>query len=412
MLLRIILAILIIFTFASKTQAQTPDAPACPTHDNNTFHALYDSGAGCHYDHEHGVTPFAPEVAAAFPGFDLYALLGNVQIGHTNLSSPMENDHKHGGFKWNVQLQHPQGCSGFEGAVSGVNGSVIQYHNFGDYSIELEASHHTTVALVRLCNSANSADYGYLYTTQFQSYGEVCVPYQGTVFVYPYYSVPLYNCGFGQYLSVNCIGPVAQCRTDLAQAQNSPASSNWTSKITGSAVNKTTGESLRPQGSTLFNLLFRVRDTYQNFDWNDQTHPFTFIWLCTSDGGLSYNPAGCQYNNTTSQVHEIAGTIPAAWDNLAGFDSDPRVGRITAEGYTTRFGVLNPACTTPGEDCHPVKLVEAFVGKYGSVLVFTGSKATNIVPKLPKRDIYFCNGQVCDEGAAGATPSGWVGQNN
>jgi hypothetical protein len=387
-----------------------PGAPLCPdsngAHEMSIFHTLWDGVRGCHYDHEHGTNPFTSEVTAAFPGFDLRALLGGVEVGHTNPSSPMENTMKHGGMKWGVQLAHPQGCSGFEGATNGVNGSVIEYHNFGDYEIELEASHHTTASLLRLCNSANPTDYGYIYTVQLQTYGQVVVPYQGTVFTYPYYEVPPYPSPRGQYLSVDCIGPVIQCRSsrELVLSRGLSASSNWTSKITGSGA--------RPQGSTLFTLLFRIGDIYRLYDWSDQTHPFTFIWLCSSDGGATYNPAGCRYNNSRTQVHEISGVIPAAWDNLAGFDTDPRVGRITAEGFTTRFGQRNAACAAPGPDCHPIKMESAFVGTYGSVLVFTPNKGTNIVPFMPERDVYFCGGQVCSETSPGAVASGWIGPGN
>lgn len=388
--------------------APYPDAPLCAdsgeAHDTSLFHTLWDSARRCHYDHEHGQNPFAPDVAAAFPGFDLLPFLGHVGVGHTNPSGPMENTMKHSGMKWNVQLEHPQGCRGFEGSTNGVNGSVIQYHNFGDYSVELDGPIHSTAALLRQCNAADSDDYGYVYNVQFQNYGQVVVPYQGTVFSYPHYSVPMYDSGSGPYLSVNCIGQVPQCRQNLGVARRNTSASNWTSKPTGRGT--------RPESSTLFRLLFRVADAYQNFDWNDQTYPYTFLWLCTSDGGQTYDPAGCRYNNSTTQVHEIAGEIPAAWDNLAGFDTDPHVGRITAEGYTTRYGQLNPACHAPGDDCHPIKLARAFVGTYGSVLVFTAGKDTNIVPINPERDIYFCGGQVCAEGDPGAVPSGWIGSNN
>jgi len=181
--------------------------------------------------------------------------------------------------------------------------------------------------------------------------------------------------------------------------------SNWASKVT---------TNLFTSGSQLFQLLFRLRDGYRLFDWNDQTYPFTFLWLCSNDDGVTYNPIGCRYNNSTTQVHEIAGSVPAAWDNLAGFDTDTRVGRITAEGYVTRFGDLNAACTTPGTDtdCFPIKMVNAFVGTWGSVLVYTTDKGTNIVPMEPSRDIFFCGTQVCAEGDPGAAPSGWIGPEN
>jgi len=385
-----------------------PDAPLCANsgeaHDTGVFHTLWDSARRCHHDHEHGQNPLTADVAAAFPGFDLHAILGHVGVGHTNPSGPMENTIKHSGMKWNVQLEHPQGCRGFEGSTNGVNGSVIQYHNFGDYSVELDGPIHSTAALLRQCNAADPTDFGYLYTVQFQNYGQVVVPYQGMVFSYPHYSVPTYDSARGPYLSVNCIGQVPQCRHSLSEAQQNTSASNWTSKPTGRGA--------RPESSTLFQLLFRVADAYQNFDWNDQTYPYTFLWLCTSDGGQTYDPAGCRYNNSTTQVHEIAGEIPAAWDNLAGFDTEPEVGRITAQGYTTRYGQLNPGCTAPGEECFPIKLVRAFVGTYGSVLVFTAGKDTNIVPINPERDIYFCGVQECAEGDPGAEPSGWIGSHN
>jgi hypothetical protein len=110
-------------------------------------------------------------------------------------------------------------------------------------------------------------------------------------------------------------------------------------------------------------------------------------------------------------VHEINGTIPPAWDNLEGFDTDPRKGRITAEGYVTRFGDLNLSCAAAGPDCHPIKMVSAFVGYYGSFLEPT--KKDQFGPNaLPERDIYFCGKQVCSEGDPGATASGWIGPNN
>jgi hypothetical protein len=52
------------------------------------------------------------------------------------------------------------------------------------------------------------------------------------------------------------------------------------------------------------------------------------------------------------------------------------------------------------------------VGKYGSLLVYTAGKGTNIVPYLPERDIYFCGSSPCTEGSPGAVPSGWIGAEN
>lgn len=395
---------------SGPTQPGVPyaGAPLCPTHDPTKWHGLWDSARNCHYDHEHGTSPFTSEVAATFPGFDLRAMLCGLEIGHCVPSGPTEHSHKHGGFKWNVQLRHPEGCVGFEGAPIGVDGSVIQIHGFGNYAVELEASVHSVIALLRQCSAANPNDYGYVYVSQHVSYGQVISPYQGDLLTYPYYNFPVYDTPRGPYLSVDCIGQKlagqrGDCRDDLNQARRHDANSIWTSKPTGLGT--------RPANSSLVQILWRLRDTYQLFDWNDQSYPYSFLWLCSADG-FSYNPAGCRYNNSTTQVHEIQGTIPASWDNLAGFDQDPRPGRITAQGYVTNFGDLNTSCTTAGPDCQPIKMVQAFVGQYGSALVFTPDKGANIVPYLPERDIYFCNGAPCNETLPGAVPSGWIGPEN
>lgn len=397
-----------------------PGAPPCPTsaHSNNEFHTLWNADLRCHYDHEHGQNPFTAEVAQAFPNLNLRELLGNVGVGHTNPSSSMENTHKHGGFKWQFMPQHPAGCAGFEGSTNGVNGSVIQVHGFGDYNMELTGRIHSSAALLKLCNQANPSDVGYIYTVQFQDYGQIVSPYQGDIIQFPFRPEPAYDPARGPYLTIDCVGQKAPgergtCREsrDQVLSRNLDAFSNWSSKPTGNSG---------LVGSTVFQVFFRLRDTYQLIDWSDKTHPFTYSWLCSSDNGTTFNPNGCKYNNSTIQVHEVAGKIPTEWDNLSGFDSDSRTGRITATGFTDRYGTLMRDCTAPrvgasgnrSEDCFPIKMVNAFTGTYGSVLVYTPGKGTNLVPYLPEKDIYFCNGVPCSETDAGAVPSGWVGDHN
>ena len=397
-------------TIEAMAVAPYTNAPLCPdsreAHDNSLFHTLWDGARGCHYDHEHGQYPFMPEVAATFPGFDLRTLLGpdSAGVGHTNPSSPMENTHKHGGFKWDVTLSHSTGCAGGEGATVGVDAAVIQYHAFGDYSVEFESRVHSALALMRQCLASNPNDYGYMYVVQYQDYGQRVAPYQGNVLPYPDTPLPAYESGLKPYFTITCFSGIPPCdkypTLQYALDHNLAAASLWVSEPLH----------LDESGSPLFGLLFRVRDTYQALDWSDQTYPFTFAWLCSTDGGLNYNPSGCRYNNTTTRVHQVAGEIPVAWDNLAGWDTDARVGRITAEGFVTRFGELNLDCTAPGPDCFPIKIVEAFVGRYGSLFV-TKEQAAD-PSGTPERDIYFCDDRVCLEGDPGAVPSGWLGPSN
>ena len=110
-----------------------------------------------------------------------------------------------------------------------------------------------------------------------------------------------------------------------------------------------------------------MRDNYQILDDSDQTYPFTFPGCARRIVARAIVQGRMlPYNNTTTRVHEVMGEIPLEWDNLDGFDTDPRDGRITADGYVTRFGGLNQSCTAPGTDCHPIKLIQAFTGRYAS----------------------------------------------
>jgi hypothetical protein len=395
------------------TFAPYPGAPPCPDtgkrHGLGLFHTLWDSARGCHYDHEHGQDPFAPEAAALFPGIDLHALLGGVGIGHTNPSSSMENTHKHGGFKWQVGTT-PQGCvGGFESATYCVAVYAIQYHNFGNYSMELEGRIHSTAALLKVCDPAHPSDCGVMYVVQFQDYGQRISPYQGDLLSYPD-NPPPYQTGLGPYLTVDCVGLkdaglLGSCRTSLDQIRSLKLNANsiWTSK----------GGRTSPSGSTLFKLLFRIRDTYQVVQWDAEgsipSRPLAFLYVC---GGATYNPVGCRHNNSTSTIHEVAGTIPASWDG-ASFDQDPRPRRVTAEGFVTRFGQWNPACRQPrtDADCFPIKMVGMYVGSYGSEL--SRFKVSDPTPgDTPERDIYFCGGRPCKETDPGALPSGWIGGGN
>lgn len=381
-------------------------ASLCPDtghmHDTSLFHTLWDGARGCHYDHEHGTNPFTTEVENAFPEFNLFELTGGVGVGHTNPSSPMENTHKHGGMKWNVVIGHPNGCNGHEGSPIGADASVIQYHAFGDYSIEFDARTHSAILLMRQCKVENPTDYGYVFLTTLQDYGQRVSGYQGNIMPFGDNPVPEYSPGLAPYFTVDCIGrPTPPCGRyttyEQAVAANTNTSTTWTSDP----------RRLVEPKLHLFELLFRAKDVYQIWDWSTET----FLWMCSNDGGETFDPFRCRHNNTTLNVHEINGTIPASWDNLEGFDTDSRTGRITAEGFVDRYGRLAPECTEADGECYIIKMVEAYVGYYGSLLIPDKLPAfDNRV--LPERDVYFCNGILCTATSSGAVPSGWVGQGN
>lgn len=412
--------------------------------DRNLFHTGWNGVSGCYYDHEHGVDPYTPELANAFPGMDLYALMGNSELGGTNPSSDTENTHKHGGFKWDVDLAAPQGClTGFEDGTVAVNRYAIQLHSFSPQEVEHASRNHSSVALLALCKDGNSNDLGYIYVAQLQEFGQRVMQYQGFRLEYPNDFPNDWPTPRGPYVTHGCFGPPvsmpagmsdlnggaateAVCRPSLADviARMSNAPSIWSSKPTG--CGSFCDETERPETPRLFKMLFRVRDGTQLQDSNDMSYPYTFRWICSTDGGLTFNAGmrnsagrpSCKWNNSTHKVHEVMGDIPASWESVRLpngqlWDQDPRPGRITATGFVTRFGVLNLSCTAASvaNDCYPIKMISAFVGRYSSDLCLT--KCSNVdFFNTPERDIYFCNGVVCKETDAGAVPSGWIGSEN
>lgn len=402
---------------AQSNSAPYPSAPLCPSHDPTIWHNLWDSTRGCHYDHEHGQSPFTSDVEQTFPGFDLQALQCGKEIGHCNPSSPLENEEahhngKHGGMKWQVDTSAPQGCIvGFEGGEIAVDAYAVMHHNLGRQDVEFESRTHSGVFMLRQCKASNSSDKGYMFVGQLIEYGQRVMPYQGFLLPYPDNFSPVYDTPRGPYFTTECFGDGSSlgivCRPTFNFSGNNL--SIWTSITTPpNAANN----GIRPLTSPLAGLLFRVRDAYQRLDVRDMVHPFTWRFVCSSDGGITYNPVGCRFNNSSTTVQQFYGRIPSSWDNLVGFDTDLRLGRITAQGFVTRFGDLNPTCTVAGGlDCQPIKMVNAFVGLYSSEL--SAEKVSNPTPlDTPEHDIYFCNGIPCKETDFGAVPSGWIGSEN
>lgn len=398
-------------------------APLCldtgELHDKSLFHTIWDSARGCHYDHEHGFDPFTPEMQAIFP--NLYDFLGRVQIGHSNPSSPCENElgpcgaaiGKHGGFKWYADASVPSGCVlGFEGGTVCALAVAIEYHAFGDKTFELEPRVHSLAAAILQAKPGNLADTGLVEVIQHADYGQNVVPYQGDIMPYPNAPNPAYDPRQAPYISSDCIGQKTasergQCRASREQILDRSLNTNsvWVSKR---------AENVAPSGSHLLAILFRVKDDYQVFDWTDKVYPFKFIWLCSGDGGAHYQAsAGCGYNNSSTTPHEIWLDIPAAWDNLAGFDTNPDAGRITADGFVTSHGDLAAAgiCAIPGAACFPIHMESAFVG-LTSIELSEHKVANPNRDDTPDRDIYFCGSLVCREGDPGALSSGWIGQGN
>lgn len=404
---------------AGPLRTPWPSAPLCDDarelHNNGLFHTLWDAARGCHYQHEHGVSPFVPAIRDAFAplGYTLEQFLCGVQIGSCNPSSGVENTNKHSGHKWNASCELPNpGATGFEGAQVGIDCYAIQFHNYSVADIEYESRQHSSTFFVRQYVPSDPNPHGYLAFTQLQEFGQRVSPYQGSVIPYPDNPQPAYGAGFGPYFTTDCVGAGVGCRASLQffmQRPTTNAAQKWTSKPTGQGA--------RPETSLLGRMLFDYRDAAQVLDWASVVdgYPVDYLFICTADGGATFDQRpGCAYNNSAYAIHEIAGDVPAAWDNLSGWDSNPAAGRITADGYVSRFGmpVAQGGCSIPGMGCYHVVMVDAFVGRWGADLCNGKCSFISNANTPDLGDVYFCNGLPCRETDAGAVSSGWIGSEN
>lgn len=116
--------------------------------------------------------------------------------------------------------------------------------------------------------------------------------------------------------------------------------------------------------------------------------------------GRFYPEPGCRFNGSEATVFRAWVTVPAVLDN-GEFDTDPRPGFFSHEGYTDRYGAIVTGCTEPALDCVPVLAEGVPVGKSG----LRGGVGMGY-----DREYDYCqsDGVIVDCGTAGAESLGWL----
>jgi hypothetical protein len=154
-----------------ETEPTGPPAssvPLCDKHDPTAWHALYNSGENCHYDHEHKQDPGeANDIFGPVAG-----LYGGQEISYpwqTFSAAGTENQLKHGGYGWLVSRgldcysAYSDGClTDFRvqyHAIMAAPGAVTRFHSFW-----LEA---------RGCRESNPDQCGIIRTGGWADYGRL-----------------------------------------------------------------------------------------------------------------------------------------------------------------------------------------------------------------------------------------------
>ena len=318
-------------------------AQLCSFHDPTAWHALWDGGQACHYDHTHNADPTTAD-----------AILGPLAYAPTTLSyawatSSMENSMKHGGYKYGVRLGLPCGVvTNYEGItpINCITDARIQYHGVG-HALDALARFHSFYAEYRICRQLAYTQCGIIRIGGWADFGILEVPYKGARVVRPGGVVDF---GDGLVMSFASDDPEMNGQSvdnepylamsslaDLSYFSTHAPSTNIQMEVWSSALG---AYSHQPY----VRFAFRIFDSWGLIDPANPNNPH---WLCR-DGS-------CAYNASWHALNELTAFIPQAWDT----DGD---GLANFEGFTNRYGQVVTGCTASGLDCVPLSVVNVPVG--------------------------------------------------
>ena len=293
----------------SAQVAPFPEAPLCPSHDNRTWHSLWDASRGCHYDHQHGDNPH--EVDDLF-GTSLYGLMGG-EISHpwqTFSPAGYENDVKHAGYFWHVRRNIPA-APGQTTYLTAFRVLVHQHPTGRDAAVRFHSG-----VIEAITNDGGSIQ------------------------------IPGAWVDFGD-LIIDGVLPPAIDEPNNGNRHKQHSNGPGTNIIWYGATQTATG------GQGFARISPSVHDVW------DHTAPGN---ISNTTDYVCYPAGNCQSNATSLRPHLIQVQVPSTLRTLVDPDGN---GRADWQGYTTRYGAPVTGCAAPSLDCVPVTLVNLrTIGSY------------------------------------------------
>jgi len=284
-----------------------PEAPLCPDHDPRTYHALWDSARGCHYDHHHGDDPHA--VDDIF-GTDYYSWAGGSisypwQTVNTQTGC-LENDCKHNGYIWLVRRDQPCQSAYTHGCVVAFRALVHAMPSAHDTSVR----YHSAWLEALVCREDDPSVCGIFRSGGWQDTGDLSID-RTRVIDYPnsFNRIKLH------YLTIG-----------------NSHSGTWYAGSPGG----------QEQRGGMWSVAVELGDMWGPLDPAD---PSRVQYYCTDPS------VDCRWNGSTYQPHNIAVGFPPRFRRLV----DPDGNRVADyRGYADRWGTPVSGCTTVGLDCVPL----------------------------------------------------------
>ena len=380
--------------------------------DNQLYHGLWNEKAGCHYNHEHGDSPYLANKYFGQPG----ALWGGQTIAYPFTSGYTENLLKHDGYKWYVRTPeyHPWPQCG----TSEQNDLLVSRSDFCVVAVRAQVHlstamdmfvrYHSGYLEVYACRPPyrDPQDCGtFKMGSSLVDWGQPRSPFYQTFRPRPYpgYNQPTFTVDFGNGIGGGMV--MSGLLTDSFNYPDLPGNSGepYINFQAESPANLTffrnnapvSGQQIftefwssndydcepRPAGdpchNSFFHLAVTVMDSWFLLDTQDMR---SVDFICQP--GLP-----CHYNGSLRGLNETGVRVLPEWDSKDGATD----GFVTWKGYTDRFGNPREGCTTAGGDCVPFEMTHSPVG--------VGQKNSGVacLCAVWENDTYF-NGQ----------PSSWI----
>lgn len=380
--------------------------------DKELYHDLWNEKDGCHYDHEHGDSPYLANRYFGGPG----ALWGGNTIAYPFTSSETENVLKHDGYKWHVRTPeyHPWPPCG----TGEANDLLIDRSDFCVVAVRAQVHisaamdvfvrYHSGFVEVYACRPPyrDPEDCGvFKMGSSLIDWGQPRAPFYETFRPRPFpgYDQPTFTVDFGDGIGGGMVmtglltdrfhfpdlpgrsgEPYINVRPEtpanLTFFRDRVPSKGRTPHIESWSSNDYDCEP-RPAGdpchNPYFHLFATILDSWFLLDTEDMRD---VEFICQP--GLP-----CHYNGSLTGLNEAGVRVLPEWDSKDGAMD----GFVTWSGFTDRFGNPREGCPVAGRDCVPFQMIHAPVG--------VGQKRSSegCLCDVWEHDIYF-DGQ----------PSGWI----
>lgn len=349
--------------------------------DNELYHDLWNEKDGCHYDHEHGDSPYLANKYFGAPG----ALWGGQTVAYPFVSGASENTVKHNGYMWLVRTPeyHPYpGCGQHDNTDIGPSNFCVkavraQIHLH--VAMDMFTRYHSGYVEVYACRPPyrDPEDCGvFKMGSSLVDWGQTRAPFY-KVFrprPFPGYNQPTFSVDFGDGIGNGLV--MTGLLTDSINFPDLPGNSGepYINVQPESPENLAFFRSIipapgqqiftefwssndydcepRPPGdpchNPYFHLAVTIMDSWFLLDTQDMRD---VDFICQP--GLP-----CHYNGSLRGLNETGIHVLPEWDSKDGVND----GFVTWSGYTDRFGNPREGCTQAGSDCVPFQMSHAPVG--------------------------------------------------